>query len=258
MITLEQFLDGIKKNAKRIHDYEKGHDGSDGTCDCVGLIIGALRLEGVQYKGTHGSNYFARYCTSGMRRLSNLKVGDLVYKAKWPGDEGYDLPPRYEDGTDIKDYYHIGVVMSVEPLSIWHCSGGGMHYDDKLGKWNYCGECTYVNYGEEKKMETPYIAKVITSSDALRLRTGPSTDYTKIGSVPKDAEVKVIRHWDDHDWDFVEYEGTQGYACNQYLLPVREIHDDAEEEITITVPKADVSRFVDVLRELIGVLEGGK
>jgi len=258
MITVEQFLNGIKKNAKRINDYQKGHDGSDGTCDCVGLIIGALRLEGVDYKGTHGSNYFARYCTSGMRRISDLKVGDLVYKAKWPGDEGYDLPPRYEDGTDTKDYYHIGVVISVEPLNIWHCSGGGMHYDDKIGKWNYCGECTYVNYGEEKKMTPPYIAKVITSSDALRLRTGPSTDYTKIGSVPKDAEVKVIRHWDDKDWDFVEYDGMSGYACNQYLLPVREIHDDTEEEITITVPKVDVSRFVDVLRELIGVLEGGK
>ena len=258
MITLKQFMDGIRTNAKRIHGYQKGHDGSDGTCDCVGLIIGALRLEGVDYKGTHGSNYFARYCTSGMRRISDLKVGDLVYKAKWPGDEGYDLPPRYEDGTDTKDYYHIGVVISVEPLSIWHCSGGGMHYDDKIGKWNYCGECTYVNYGEEKKMTPPYIAKVITSSDALRLRTGPSTDYTKIGSVPKDAEVKVIRHWDDKDWDFVEYEGMSGYACNQYLSPVREIHDEAEEEVTITIPKADVSKFVDVLRELIGVLEGGK
>ena len=258
MITLKQFMDGIRTNAKRIHDYQKGHDGSDGTCDCVGLIIGALRLEGVDYKGTHGSNYFARYCTSGMRRVSDLKVGDLVYKVKWPGDEGYDLPPRYEDGTDTKAYYHIGVVMSVEPLSIWHCSGGGMHYDDKIGKWNYCGECTYVNYGEEKKMTPPYIAKVITSSDALRLRTGPSTDYTKIGSVPKDAEVKVIRHWDDKDWDFVEYEGMSGYACNQYLSPVREIHDEAEEEVTITIPKADVSKFVDVLRELIGVLEGGK
>lgn len=257
MITLEQFLDGIKKNAKRIHDYEKGHDGSDGTCDCVGLIIGALRLEGVQYKGTHGSNYFARYCTSGMRRISDLKVGDLVYKAKWPGDEGYDLPPRYEDGTDTKDYYHIGVVMSVEPLSIWHCSGGGMHYDNKFGKWNYCGECTYVSgYGEGIMMKTPYIAKVITSSDDLRLRVGPSTNYTKIGSVPKGAEVKVITHSDS--WDFIEYDGMSGYASNQYLLPVREIHDDTEEEITITVPKADVLRFVNVLRELIGVLEGGK
>ncbi len=256
MITLKQFMDGIRENAKRIRDYQKSHDGSDGTCDCVGLIIGALRLEGVQYKGTHGSNYFARYCTSGLRRISDLKVGDLVYKAKWPGDEGYDLPPRYEDGTDTKDYCHIGVIMSVEPLSIWHCSSGGMHYDNKIGRWNYCGECTYVNYGEEKKMKPPYIAKVITSSDALRLRTGPSTDYTKIGSVPKDAEVKVITHGDS--WDFVEYEGMHGYASNQYLSPVREIHDEAEEEVTITIPKADLLRFVDVLSELIGVLEGGK
>lgn len=38
------------------HPTEAGGDGSDGTCDCVGLGIGALRRGGVNYKSLHGTN----------------------------------------------------------------------------------------------------------------------------------------------------------------------------------------------------------
>ena len=254
MITVERFLECVKQNADRIHGYEKGHDGSDGTCDCVGLIIGALRLAGIDYKGIHGSNYFERYCTAHTRSVGDLKLGDLVYKAKNPGEDGYDLPDRYKNGSDLKDYYHIGVVMNLNPLNIWHCSGGGMHYDTKIGKWNYCGECTYVEYEEKEPMNPPYIAKVNVSSGSLNIRSGPGVEYAKIGSVPKDAEVTVVTHGEE--WDFIKYERLQGYVSNRYLLPIREIHDDDEPENVITIPKADAEKYIEMLKELIKALGG--
>lgn len=40
--------------------YSKGHDGSDGLCDCIGLTIGAIWRAGGEWPGTYGSNYTAR------------------------------------------------------------------------------------------------------------------------------------------------------------------------------------------------------
>lgn len=172
MISVQTFLNGVKQNAARVKAYQKGRDGSGGKCDCVGLIIGALRLCGVAYNGTHGSNYFARYYTLHLHRVASaadLKPGELVYKAHDPGEKGYDARnsrEKYGKSGDDRDYYHIGVVKSVKPLVIAHCSGGGMHYDSTLGKWEYAGECKGVDYmanepeaalavGESAVVDTP-------------------------------------------------------------------------------------------------------
>ena len=234
-ISLKTFLDCLAKNAARIKDYQLGHDGSDGLCDCVGYVIGALRLAGINYKGTHGSNYFARNCTADLHRVtsgSELELGDLVYKARAPGDSGWDLPDRYKDDPDQNDYCHIGVVTGVNPLVISHCSTGGMHYDSSLGKWKYAGWCTYVTGGKE--LTPPYIATVVTEKGALNIRSGPGTEYPKIGSAPKGASVIVKTHRDT--WDFIEYEKTQGYVSNQYLRPEKEIHDDDQPTPTPVDP----------------------
>ena len=57
MIQLSDFLTQIAAIAAESPSYRLGGDGSDGTCDCVGLIIGAIRRAGGQWAGTHGSNY---------------------------------------------------------------------------------------------------------------------------------------------------------------------------------------------------------
>ena len=36
--------------------YKQPGDGSNGVCDCIGLIIGALRRMGLKWTGIHGSN----------------------------------------------------------------------------------------------------------------------------------------------------------------------------------------------------------
>ena len=60
MIQLDQFLVCVQENAARVREYESGHDGSNGKCDCIGLIIGALELAGFHWPGVHGSNWAAR------------------------------------------------------------------------------------------------------------------------------------------------------------------------------------------------------
>ena len=110
-ITRERFLEKVEEIAQSNPSYKEGRDGSDGTCDCIGLIIGAIRRAGGSWTGIHGSNYAARY---EMRELlpvmdaGELNLGEVVYKARMPGEVGYALPERYKNDPDQRDYYHVG------------------------------------------------------------------------------------------------------------------------------------------------------
>ena len=106
MIYLKNFLARVHEIASMDIVYQEGKDGSNGACDCIGLIIGAIRRAGGSWTGIHGSNYAARY---EMRELlpvmdaGELCLGDVVYKARTPGQAGYDLPERYKNDPDNRD-----------------------------------------------------------------------------------------------------------------------------------------------------------
>lgn len=139
------FMRAVRANIARVNRYETGGDGSGGGCDCIGLIIGAVRLMGETWTGIHGSNYAARNHTAGLAALTDaaaLDVGNLVYKAKEPDELNYKLPSRYANDHDQRDYYHVGIVTAVNPLEITHCTAvkGGIKRDAALGGWNYFGE----------------------------------------------------------------------------------------------------------------------
>ena len=97
-MTIENFLEKVACIASLAPTYALGGTGADGTCDCIGLIIGAVDRNGVSWDGMHGSNWWARYFTADLRQIpdaSVLRAGDLVYKARSAGESGYDLPSRY-------------------------------------------------------------------------------------------------------------------------------------------------------------------
>ena len=143
-MTLNAFLAAIDAIQAEPPTYRLGGKAEDGTCDCIGLIIGALNRCGVKWPGIHGSNWAARNAMAWMLPVSDasdLTVGDVVYKARRPGETGYSLPDRYAADPDRNDYYHVGVVRSVSPLRIVHCtSPGGVKTDTRMGRWVYAGE----------------------------------------------------------------------------------------------------------------------
>ncbi len=160
---IQLFLKMIQKIKSLNPAYKQPGDGSDGTCDCIGLVIGALKRMGIKWPGIHGSNYAARYQTENLRRITSvtdLDEGDLVYKACEKGStkHKWDLPKRYHKGGayyngDLLDYYHVGVVTSINPLkiaplkfNITHMTSPSMRVDTKLDQnknspWNYTGKC---------------------------------------------------------------------------------------------------------------------
>ncbi len=82
MTLLEKFLSKIAVIKALRPSYKTGGDGSRGTCDCIGLIIGAFRRAGIKWSGIHGSNWFARKEITKLEKVNNvseLKVGDAVF-----------------------------------------------------------------------------------------------------------------------------------------------------------------------------------
>lgn len=201
-------------------EYGLGGDGSDGTCDCVGLGIGALRRGGITYKGLHGSNWAARNEAVELWRIdrvSALRVGDNVLKAREPGEAGWALPERYAQDGDQRDYYHMGVVTSLDPLRIVHCSEGGIQIDTALGRWAYAFLWRQLSESDEAADEEAlYSAVVTTARDPLRIRDWP-IDGAVIGHAQKGAVVEVL---ESGAWPRIRHGGVVGYAFGAYLTAV--------------------------------------
>lgn len=229
MITVEKFLQCVQENAARITHYEKGGDGSGGGCDCIGLIIGALRLAGVRWDGTHGSNWAARnalqepwpYRISTERELC---PGMVVFKAYEPGEKNYNLPDAYKGGDDPLDYYHVGVVTGTNPLRITHCTSGGadgIKVDTALGNWEFYGRQKQVNYtGKEDAMEIKCHAMVEAANGyPVKLRAYPSTDGAILAQVPVNTVVGVLAETNEKWW-LIEYVNHTGYMMREFLTPL--------------------------------------
>lgn len=220
MISKDKFLEKVQEIAASKPSYELGQDGSDGTCDCIGLIIGATRRAGGSWTGIHGSNYAARY---EMRELlpatdaGELNPGDVVYKARTPGQAGYALPERYKNDPDQRDYYHVGVVTATSPLEITHCTSPGVVRDTKLGKWTYRGRLKKVDYDGTEGMDTMVqTATVVADSGSkVKMRSKPSTSSGLYWDVPVGAVVQVTSL--DGAWAKVRYSDRTGYMMTQFL-----------------------------------------
>lgn len=270
MISLEDFKKGINDNAARIRDYKKGHSGQDGLADCVGLIIGGLELAGVKYSGIHGSNYFARFMTENLKPLTSerqLQAGDIVYKTSDPGESGYNLPDKYKAGGscysdkvgDI-DFYHIGEVKSTDPLIIQHCSGGGMNYDGRVGRWDCFGQCKGVNYhGKEPEKEsegerTMIEARVVLPSGStgkdVNLREKPNgglDDRVPVGSL-----INVIQ--DKGEWCEVKWvsRNKTGWMMSNYIEYLDKDGKPATDQGTSGGELTDADReTIDAALELV-------
>lgn len=157
MIKPQTFIAKVEQIACEEPAYRIGGTGKDGTCDCIGLVIGAIRRAGGVWSGLKGTNYTARNEMAYLlpvHTAGDLKVGEVVFKARNPGESGYDaerIRKSYRSSPDKRDYYHIGVVESVCPLRIRHMTTPMPRMDTSLGKWKYHGWLRKIE--PEMKME---------------------------------------------------------------------------------------------------------
>ena len=248
MIARNRYLDAVAEIAAERPAYRLGGDGSDGTCDCVGLTIGALKRCGERWGGIHGSNWGARNVLCELAPVSSgLQVGDVVLKARAPGDRGYALPGRYSGSADKHDYYHWGVVRSASPLEIVHCtSPGGIKVDTSIGAWAYRGQLSMVAENIGEGVEPTRTATVIAEQgSSVKMRERPSTSCKSYQRVPVGARV-CLQGWEG-DWARISYGGRDGWMMRKFLYPEGESQEEAsrpsaaEKIVTISNPGGGVN-----------------
>ena len=250
MIGVSAFIAKVRQIAARDLIYRTGGVGKDGTCDCIGLIMGAMYEMGQKKYDLHSTNYFARYQMTGLKKANEkeLAPGMLLYCAR--EDDGR-LNDRYKPGGrhytgDPLDYYHVGVVTSVRPLEIIECTQysqfSGIMIRTEFRDWQYMGEMKgilYEGYEPEERKETlvRYKAIVSTQRDPLRIREWPVTGNT-IGKAPKGATVEVIAETGD-GWPKIRYEGVEGYVSREYLTTIIE-PEKPQDETETKIPAEEV------------------
>ena len=204
-------------------------DGSDGYCDCIGLIIGAVRRLGLKWTGIHGCNWAARKEFIQLKKIntvSDLSYGDVVLKGRTQANEKWALPSRYKKGGayyngDLTDYYHAGVVTQVNPLNITHMSDK-MTVDTKLGKWNYHGTLKLLNKGEDIT-PIPFTTPSTNSEAIVMAQTGstvnmriqPKLSGALLTRIPIGKTVKIISPGEE--WAKISYNGRTGYMMAKFL-----------------------------------------
>ena len=240
--TPAKFVAACEKIVKAKPKYVLGQSGLK-ECDCIGMVKYGLHQNGVSFSTT-GTNWTFRNQVTNIRKISsaaNLGIGDVVFKARAPGTEKYDLPSKYKPGGkayngDLNDYYHIGVVASVSPLRIIHMTGPTAKTDTSIGNWQYAAELKpqYVNYGsgsapaekpetkpapapEKDQGGTGYAAEVTAPTGKwVKMRQEPSTKCRLYDEIPIGATVTVVQPGDE--WSKINYGKRKGwYMMTKFL-----------------------------------------
>lgn len=228
MTLLEKFIQKVLLIKSLQPTYKQPGDGSNGVCDCVGLIIGALRRTGLKYTGIHGSNWFARKEVNYLAKINSqdeLRVGEVVFQIFAPGEKGYDLPGRYKKGGqyyngDLNDYMHIGVVTSVNPFQITHMWKPTVKTENSIGKyWKYHGWPKKIpdpQAQEEKEVEHGSTAIVTApSGGTVRMRKAPSLNAKILYNIPLGTKVTI--EVPGEEWAQISYKNKIGYMMAKFL-----------------------------------------
>lgn len=254
-----EFLDAVEMIAATNPAYRTGGIGKDGTCDCVGLIMGAMYQTGRRDYPTHSSNYFARYETSRLLPLleADLQPGMLVYKAR--EDDGrlndrYKPGGRYHTG-DALDYYHVGVVESVQPMRIVHCTStptaDGIMRDNSTKGWTHAGFVADVDYGGASEQTAEPVGNAVVhaaNGKTVNLRARPSTSAQLVDRVPVGTVVQVAetaRNDKNERWSRVTANGKTGYMMAEFLNGKGFA---GTEQITVTLPRETALALLEALK----------
>jgi len=235
--TIVLFVDRCYDIVKAKPEYALGYS-SKSKCDCIGMIKYSLRQNGIELMTT-GTNWTFRYQVQNKRKITSasvLKVGDVVFKVKEPGTQGYALGNKYKKGGsayngDLNDYCHIGVVASIKPLKIIHMTSPTAKEDSSVGKWKYAAELLpkFIRDYESQipaqepvntdpvGKDDPIIATVYAPSGKwVKMRMKPSTQCSQWDNIPIGAKVTVVTQ--GYEWTKINYGRRKGwYMMTKYL-----------------------------------------
>ena len=265
-ITANTFISKCLEIYKEQPTYQLGHDGSDGKCDCIGLVRGALKRAGINAGGLNGTNQAARQTIRNLHAISKaseLSPGQVVLKIRDANDESYPLPDKYRKGGsayngDLTNYTHIGVVTQTNPLQITHMTSPTAKQDTKLGNWRYVGNLPYISETgstEETaaiEVNIQHMTVKVQSSNGggVNLR---NSNGKYLGKIPEGTELEV--KGESGTTYYVLYNGQHGYISKDYAVIVSSESENGSTggTVTITLERRTAESLLSALDKALGV-----
>lgn len=253
-MNISTFLAGVARIADARPVYREGGSGKDGTCDCIGLIIGALDKK----YAMHSTNYFVRYQMRSVDALldeGQLHPGSIVYKSR---RDTSNLNVRYQAGGryytgDLLDYYHVGVVTKIDPLEITHCTSSGnvngITTDSSIRAWSHFGDLLDVDYDQEEAVQMAQYRAAVTakSGKTVKMRKRPDPVADVLDKIPLGQTVDVLEHADG--WAKIRWGEKTGYMMAEFLQKLDfEVVETTGEGVTITISKDAAKAFFEALK----------
>ena len=227
-ISAKKYCEGVNSIYVEQPEYRDGGDGSDGTCDCIGMCRGGLDRGGAKgVKNMRGTNQAARKTIENLQQLktaSQLCLGDVVLKVRDKDDADMPLPDRYRRGGADYDekigetnFTHIGTVTRVDPLEITHMTSPTAQKDTKLGRWAYFGQLPWVSAdGATPEEPDPEKATVwAEKGTTVKMRAKPSTLCRLYWDVPVGTTVILVDP--GGTWSEIIWAGRSGWMMSKYL-----------------------------------------
>lgn len=272
-VSVGSYVDGVNAIYAEKPEYDLGHDGSDGKCDCIGMCRGALiRAGATGVTNMKGTNQAARKAIENLVQLvssTQLKVGDVVLKVRDKDDKTMPLPDRYRKGGADYDqewgetnFTHIGTVTKANPTEITHMTSPTAKKDKSIKNWSYVGQLPWVSDGDEPQPEPPPEPEtaivVAESGGTVKMRNEPSQACRLWWPVPVGAEVTVWE-WNastdkaGNTWARISWAGQDGYMMQEFLrdeeegpdlytVTIRGLEKEQAEELCATWPNATMRR----------------
>lgn len=269
MITSTDFVRQVKAIAATNPTYRTGGRGVDGTCDCIGLIMGAMYRLGASKYPMHSTNYFARYETEAKQPLKGewqLQPGMIVYKDR---EDNGQLNERYKPGGryytgDLLDYYHVGVVASINPLEITHCTQtnniNGMARDTSVRGWTQCGwvkGVTPTEPTEEGESDMAGYQATVTAANGqpVKVRSSPNTksEANVLTKLPVGTVVDVLEEGESDGvlWATVTSGPLRGYMMSKFLKAAQPGNDVLSEDGASVLPSDAYTKIMAKLDEIL-------
>jgi len=225
---IHEFLKQIDVLKGKNLRYQKNASGENGECDCIGLIIGALREMGIKWDGIHGSNFAAR------RRITQGEVSpdpDTVVppvtgtKATVVAESGSWVKMRAEPKTSCRLYEEIPVgaeVTIVSPGEEW----AKVNYGRFKG-WYMMAKFLQVGDAEPAPVqpdEPKYAIVTAKRGNTVKMRQKPSLDCRLYDDIPVGSRVKVEEA--GNKWSKVSYGIRKGWYMQTAYLNFEEDKQD--------------------------------
>lgn len=207
-----------------------GSNDSNGI-DCSGAFVYAYRQFGQRIY--HGSNRIIREYCRDVRTVTNvgqLVPGMAIFKSRSDLSRmkaEYKPGGRYYDPALPDDYYHVGLVASVNPLQIINATTPVARIDNVLSKWCCAGYLNAVSYAQpetpgcppcEGPGGAPFPATVVApSGSTVNLRARPDMGAPILVRVPL-GETVMVTGQPDGLWWRVSYQALDGYMMSQFLV----------------------------------------